>query len=101
VKLWILLPMVAVTVAACMPEEILSNCQNLYPDRAFLFNLPEVGDTVESAVYEPDMTLTVTKSPASVANDCSKVTVQVSAMTPIGQENYWAVDSRLLTPVSE
>ena len=100
-KLWILLPIVAVTVAACTPEDILSNCQNLYPDKAFLFNFPEVGNTVESAVYDVDMTLTVTKSPADVANDCSKVIVQVSAMSPIGQENYWAVDSRLLTPVSE
>jgi len=100
-KLWILLPIVAVTVAACTPRETLDSCREKYPDRNFLFELPEVGDTVESAVYDQDMTLTVTKSPAGVAGDCSVVSVHVSAMTPIGQEIIWVIDPRLLTTVSE
>jgi hypothetical protein len=100
-KLWILLPIVAVTVAACTPRETLDSCREKHPERNFLFDLPEVGDTVESAVYDPDMTLTVTKSPAGIAGDCSGVSVQVSAMNPIGREIRWIVDPRLLTPVSE
>lgn len=98
---YLAIPAGLLVLAGCTPEEVLSNCQNQYPDRQFLFDFPEVGDTMESAVYDADMTLTVTKSPASVASDCSMVTVEVSAMTPTGQENFWTVDSRLLTPVSE
>lgn len=98
---YLTIPAVLLVLAGCTPEEILTNCQTLHPDRQYLFNFPEVGATVESAVYDTDMTLTVTKSPARVANDCSMVTVQVSAMNPIGQEMSWAVDARFLTSVSE
>lgn len=93
-------------LAACnIPiEERIQACLEKYPDRQYLVPKFSYGERVVSAVYEPDIIMTVIDNKESVpvgGDGCSFLNVRVSANTPHGTTIEWIIDQRLLVAVKE